>query len=199
VSFIQDNVVYRLVWAVEAARLHLEYLGAADGEPPGGTLALCLTYGVPNATAALFMQAGLRSRPQAVRAVEKAGMSFADMRQLREWVRRLRRQEIEPIAWETASEQAEWDRFLARFDHRYITAWREIETVLTIEWAVNNPPKENTRVRVDRIPGATRAIVSSVSALPLGETTIPREIRSDFFFGLVREDTTSITVSFFGP
>ena len=78
VSFIQDNVVYRLVWAVEAARLHLEHLGTADGDPPGGTLALCLTYGVPNPSAALFMQAGMRSRPQAVRAIEKVGTAFAE-------------------------------------------------------------------------------------------------------------------------
>ncbi|MHB1423671.1 MAG: DEAD/DEAH box helicase [Gemmataceae bacterium] len=198
VSFIQDNVVYRLVWAVEAARLHLEHLGTADGDPPGGTLALCLTYGVPNLASALFMQAGMRSRPQAVRAVEKAGTAFATMRELRGWVRQLRRKEIEPVAWETDVEQAEWDHFLARFDHRYVTVWRDIEAVLPVEWAAEEPPKENTRVRVNRIPGSERAIVSDVSALPLGETTIPREIRSDFFFGLVRGDTTSIAVSFFG-
>ena len=86
------------------------------------------------------------------------------MRELRSWVRQLRRKEIDPVAWETNAERTEWDHFLARFDHRHITAWRDIEAILPVEWTVEEPPRKNTRVRVDRILGTARALVSSVSA-----------------------------------
>ena len=50
-GFIQDHVVYRLVWAVEASRLHLQHLRGMGDSCPGGDLALCLTYGVPSVKA----------------------------------------------------------------------------------------------------------------------------------------------------
>src|SRR5690606_29804253 len=62
VAFIQEDVVYRLVWGVEAARLHLKYTGDIESEIPGSDLALLLTYGVPCKEAAVLMQAGLPSR-----------------------------------------------------------------------------------------------------------------------------------------
>ncbi|HUT57804.1 MAG TPA: hypothetical protein VNA25_08115, partial [Phycisphaerae bacterium] len=79
VSFVQNDVVYRLVWGVEAARLHLHLAFNSATQIPGGILAMCLTYGVPNRSAALFMQAGLSSRTLACAAAARVEIPFADM------------------------------------------------------------------------------------------------------------------------
>jgi len=198
INFIQDNVVYRLVWAVEAVRLHLQHIATTEEGPPGSTLALCLTYGVPNPACALFMQAGLRSRTLAKAVTEKVGVPLADMRELRTLIRKLRKGIIDPIVWNTDTERDEWNQFLARFDHRHIVKWRDVKAVIPVRWHASKPPNHKTRVRVVRIAGGSTGIVSSVSSRPLGETTIPAKIRCDHFLGLVRKDQKSIAVSFFG-
>ena len=71
VSFIQGDVVFRLVWGVEAARLHInQVIPPVPDIEEHPILALCLTYGVPNKRAAMFMQAGMNSRTLACKAAE---------------------------------------------------------------------------------------------------------------------------------
>jgi hypothetical protein len=94
VAFIHDHVVYRLVWAIEAARLHLLHLRGDDPEPPGGILAMCLTYGAPGVKASLLMQAGVRSRSVACEAAAMIEEDFTDYNGLARWVARLRSKEV---------------------------------------------------------------------------------------------------------
>lgn len=197
VSFVQEDIVYRLVWGVEAARLHLAHI-TENEEPAGATLAQCLTYGVPNPTSALLMQAGLRSRVLAIRAAEKADISFADMAALRRWIARLHRGKIDPIKWETDEEQREWNLFLERFDHRQLSNWRDINVTLKVAWKEGARPKAGIRVRVSRIGDSGQGAVSSVFFLPLGETTIPKDIHANHFTAVTSKDPAQIVASFFG-
>lgn len=199
VSFIQDNIVYRLVWAVEAARLHLLHIQSdeADIEPPGGTLALCLTYGVPSSSCAMFMQAGLSSRTMATVIGRGVGTDITDMETLRTWIDMLRQCLIPPVDWTTNDEREEWNRFLRRFDHHDIQQWRDIDETIPVRW-LSAPPKASIRVRVTRTGDGPAARVSSVSFVPLGETTIPESIHASHFTGKVSSDQRSIETSFFG-
>lgn len=199
ISFIQQDVVYRLVWAVEAARLHLQHLNEAEADPPGNILALCLTYGVPNQSCALFMQAGLRSRTLAVAAASQVGVSLSDMQMLRSWVDMIRDGTLREIVWPTAEQQAEWIQFLARFDHRDIAQWRDIKCFLPVRWLNADGPKPRTRIRIERLAqGRQQARVASVAGESLGTTTIPDDIDCDYFSGLVRDDQKTVAVAFFG-
>jgi DEAD/DEAH box helicase len=198
IGFIQQNVVYRLVWAVEAARLHLQHLQESEDDPPGGVLALCLTYGVPNQSCALLMQAGLRSRTLAVAAAEKVGMVFTDMPALRLWVDALRDGTLPPVEWTTVDEHAEWNCFLARFDHRDITRWRVVKCTLGVKWQVEAIPASGTHVRLERIGTTRHARVASAAAETLGTTTIAADIHCHHFIGRVGDDTNTIDVLFFG-
>lgn len=199
VSFIQENIVYRLVWAVEAARLHLLHIpqSGIEVDPPGSILALCLTYGVPSLASALFMQAGLSSRTMASQVVQKVGSPLTDMEALRNWIATLRQKQIPLIEWNTVEERAEWKRFLRRFDHHDIKKWRDIEATIPVKWS-GAPPKPNTRVRISRISDSAAANVTSVSFAPLGVSTIPEGIKANCFTGLVTKDRQFIEVAFFG-
>jgi hypothetical protein len=197
ISFIQQNVVYRLVWAVEAARVHLQFLRESEGEPPGGGLAQCLTYGVPSQTCAIFMQAGLRSRTMATALIEKLGVAIPDMDMLRAWLDTMRAGIIDPVTWNTPEETEEWEHFLRRFEHRNITTWRDIAVDLRANWS-NRVPKDTVRVRIERNGDERDATIYSATLVELGTTEIPREISTHQFTGKVSNDGASISVSFYG-
>jgi hypothetical protein len=197
VGFIQQNVVYRLVWGVEAARLHLQHLHEDEADPPGGTLALCLTYGVPNKASALLMQAGLRSRTLAVTAAANAGIDLSDMDTLRLWVDCLRDGTLPALEWSADDERAEWDVFLSRFDHRNIAKWRVITGTLPVKWHDKHLPSPGEHVRIERTTGRMGR-VASVAGESLGTTAIASDIHCHFFTGIVSDDREGIDVRFFG-
>jgi hypothetical protein len=197
VGFIQEHVVYRLVWAVEASRLHLQHLQAGLTAPPGNVLAMCLTYGVSSVKAALLMQGGVRRRSVAVAAALVLGSEVADIGGLRSWVRRLREGKVKGPTWDSADEQCEWNRFLARFEHRNHRPRRLTSVTLRVWWKKDAPPKTKTPVRVSRSADGTDALVSSISSLLLGESSLPDHVIGDYFTGRVQEDQETVRISAF--
>ena len=194
VGFIQEHVVYRLVWAVEASRLHLQHLRNTPDESPGNILALCLTYGVPSVKAALLMQGGIRSRSVATTAASMIKEEITDYRRLKSWVRRLRKGLADGPVWETEDETKEWYRFLARFDHRDSGQGSLKTFKLHAKWH-NEPAKHKATVRVSRVSGESLAIISSISSLPLGTTTLPTRVSENYFIGRVLSDKMTIRIS----
>lgn len=197
VAFIQQDVVYRLVWAVEAARLQIKHTREADEDPPGSSLALCLMYGVPNLTSAVFMQAGLRSRTLAVSVAATVGATISTAKELRTWIRAMKAGEVPDVTWSTEDERAEWAHFLSGFDYQYITRWRDIDVTLAVDWAEQPPP--HTRVRITRTKeGSSTAEVRRVSFALCGKTNLPTNIRCDELTGRVTKDGDTIRVRCFG-
>ncbi|MCZ6653818.1 MAG: DEAD/DEAH box helicase [Planctomycetota bacterium] len=197
VGFIQNDVVFRLVWGVEAARLHLHLSSGADSEIPGGSLALCLTYGVPNRCAALFMQAGMPSRTLACSLAERAQVTFADMDELHAWVESIRQGVVPNLQWENEADAAEWHRFFTRFEYRQHATWRDVEETIPVVW-IGTPPGHGEFVRVVATDQERRATVLTVSLLPIGEALLPETIRSNHLFARVSDDQQSLDASFFG-
>jgi hypothetical protein len=184
VGFIQEHVVYRLVWAVEASRLHLQHLRADSDKAPGNVLSLCRTYGVPSVKGALLMQGGIRSRSVATAAAEMIEEEITDFIELRSWVRRLYKGLVRGPVWETEYESTEWNRFVARFDHRDHRQRLLKPVRLRATWHDDKPPKHKAPVLVSRMPGQSRALISSISSLPLGTTTLPARVRGSYFTGI---------------
>jgi hypothetical protein len=150
IAFVQDGIVYRLVWGVEAARVTLESLGFLDSESDdvNGRLALCLTYGVPNITAALLLQAGLESRPLACRIVSELELEFTDRGGMQPWLSRVRAGGVMPPSL-TEDEQSAWDRFAGHV-RRQATPWRRTTGTYDVAWASSNAPEVGEHVRVER-------------------------------------------------
>jgi hypothetical protein len=198
VSFIQGDVVFRLVWGVEAARLHLSQLSMSAAPESDGILALCLTYGVPNKRSGLFMQAGMSSRTLSCKCADFAGPVFHDLGGLKSWVFAVLQGDEPSPQWTEADDKAEWTRFLQRFDHRDYADWRLRQFVLPIKWNFQ-APKAGTRVRITFEDGDISATVLSVYLARLGSSIIPEGLKlTRHFFGIVRTDQQSVDVSFFG-
>lgn len=195
VGFIQEHVVYRLVWAVEASRLHLQHLRDDSDELPGNVLALCLTYGVPSVKAALLMQGGIRTRSVATAAAAIIEEEITDFKQLKSWIRRLQKGLVTAPVWEIDDQLKEWNRFLARFGHRQNRPRSLKPMVLQATWHSDTPPKYMIPVRVTRVTGESSALILSVSSLPLGMTTLPARVSGDYFTGRVRSNRVSVRIS----
>lgn len=138
------------------------------------------------------MQGGIRSRPVAASAAAQIAQDFADFEQLKNWVRQLRAGQASGPVWTSEYDQAEWNRFLARFSHRDQRARKSRRIELLSVWNFGTAPKHKSFVRVSREPGASAAVVASVSSRPLGTTTWPPGLPGTHLLGRVRADRASI-------
>ncbi|MBX3394285.1 MAG: DEAD/DEAH box helicase [Phycisphaerae bacterium] len=195
-GFIQNDVVYRLVWGVEAARVHLHHITGSD-EVPGGMLALFLTYGVPDRQAALFLQAGLNSRRLAYQAARKTGQVFSDLTDLGMWIATIRSGEIADLDWSDAADLAAWTAFVRRFEHHEHAWWQQIDESVQVTWRTTTLAPGSV-VRLVRTPESGGASVLDASFMRVGDATYPVSVHSDHCFGTVSHDSQAVDVSMYG-
>ena len=89
--FIEDALVYRLPWAIDAIRVralsHNDVVGGFGIDDLETSLAIpALETGTLNISAAILMQAGFSSRTAAIKAVADTEANFSNTRQLTAWL-----------------------------------------------------------------------------------------------------------------
>ncbi len=148
--FIEDGLVYRLPWAMEALRVR----AAANGDVVGGPgavaaledheLGLALSAvetGTMNRSASILMQAGFNSRLAAIKAVNDTGATFATGQELRNW---LGSPEVAAFAaqpdWPTLETRSLWLDFVQEFAPRADRTWSERTYLANVNWTTAPPP-----------------------------------------------------------
>lgn len=148
--FIEDGLVYRLPWAMEALRVR----AAANGDVVGGLgavaaledheLGLALSAvetGTMNRSASILMQAGFNSRLAAIKAVNDTGATFATGQELRSW---LRSPEITAfgarVDWPTPETRSLWLDFVQEFSPRADRTWSQRTYLANVNWTTAPPP-----------------------------------------------------------
>lgn len=144
VDFVQDGVVYRLVWAVEAVRVHAEAKGVPGIEQHTGLLPLALTFGMPTRTAAFLAQSGFPMRGLALRLLTRVPRDFSDHYGLEEWIAAVHRTAHDL----SATEQAVWDRFAASRRSPLMRRWNVSVKSVQVRWTGKNLPAPGTPVRI---------------------------------------------------
>jgi hypothetical protein len=197
IAFIQDGIVYRLVWAVEATRTTLVALDCLPDGAREGHLALCLTYGVPCIPAALLQQAGLASRALAVKLVQELGLSFCDSAGLKEWLALVVDGRVTPSL--SAAEQAEWKRFASELALAMSSKWHAERSIFQVAW-LRTPPPENSLVRVRNSTTSERIIdVLSPDLQLLGTIAGGRlKVRGRYSARVIGLDSR-LRISYYGP
>lgn len=103
--------VYRLVWAIEAVRMHRRANGGTS-DLLEGSAAACLETGLPANAMAMLVRAGLPSRIAAKTAIDQLSPIITTRGELNQW---LRSPELEALSgqadWPTAETSAIWKRF----------------------------------------------------------------------------------------
>ncbi len=126
IAFVQQSIVFQLVWAIEAARTILlaTTVSAEEDEIAGDDddrmlVAICMTYGVPNVAAARMLENGIESRVLAVRLATELELTFTTKSDMNKWIYQLAN--AEPIQL-SETENCVWINFIQKNDF-FIDQW----------------------------------------------------------------------------
>jgi len=198
VQFIQDDVVYRLVWAIEAVRALGVERGEAEAGDIEGLVSLLLTYGVPSQQAALLVSAGLKSRRMATRLTADFPSSFHNHFGLRLWLEGVRA-EMAPEYW-SAEELEAWNAFLGRLDSPAQQEWVEEELQVQAQWTVSSPPETGEKVALIQDSATHKTVVTTPDLERIGwlRGGVP-QVTGGRYSAVVGPDRRTLTLTRFGP
>ena len=197
IEFLQDGIVYRLVWGVEAVRVQAiaEQLVAVD--ELSGIVALALTYGLPSVPGVLLAQAGVPSRGMVRQLLAAYPTELSDVAMIREWVSE--NAVAARALWTTNGEALLWQDFIDRWQSSTRTNWTSTVRDVEVVWD-QSPAPTATPVRVihDAEVGETAVYRLDLTRLGALAVALP-----DVEFGVTRasvaDDSQHITLARFGP
>jgi hypothetical protein len=111
-EFIEDAIVYRLTWAIEAARIWANTQSEEDAFTVPSPIVSCVEHGTINKVALVFLGAGLRSR-RAAEIVAALARAVSDRRTLRRWLKQPDVQEMgRDGSFPTVETHLQWCQFV---------------------------------------------------------------------------------------
>lgn len=154
-QFIENDVIYRLVWGIEAARVYELAQGNLAAELIDGFATAALETGTLSLAAAVLLRTGFDHRAAAIKAVNDAGANFIDVAGLRAWVDNLDPLLAGDAAWPTQASRAGWIEFSRRLRLRRRRSWGQYVLWFDdVQWD-GQIPGESEWLRVsDDGPGA---------------------------------------------
>jgi len=202
VSFIQDGIVYRLVWGVEAVRVHAVAKGDPRGVRVGNRVAMALTYGLPYLSAAFLMEAGLPSRSMALDLAELVPRPVTERSELAPWVHELITYLRRVAPWHDEESMRLWSDFVDRWQTHAQGAWVEEQNEWDVRWldARSRPlPGTGVRIVLDRVPGRGRIFSGDMEHLGdvVGRMDVNR--LQGHLDAEVGPAAATVTVTRFGP
>lgn len=195
-AFIQDGVVFRLVWAVEAVRVQAVASDHARAQELGDGPMLIFTHGVPSIQAALLCQSGYASRTGAVWLIEKLPAEFTDMDGLRAWVRTNDAALSDVDFWLSDDHRLLWNRISTTSHSDSPRRWVRRGLTVSRHWQ-GQTPSQGSFVRL--IPADERTLLVCDERLHLlGRFTVNYPTEGAVWNADVREDG-SLAIRYFGP
>jgi superfamily II DNA/RNA helicase len=205
-QFVENGLVYRLPWAMEAIRVR----GLTHGAPIGdmgltlddfelGVAVSAVETGTLNRSAALLIQAGFTSRLAAIKAVADTAAEFSSGAELRQWMRSapLAVLSADP-AWPTPETHALWNDFARSFERSASAVWTEKSFWAPAQWRQGLRPAANSALRI--LPVAGRLDILSPDGRTLGTTQMPlNPARQGLLRISVHTDLDKILLSYLGP
>lgn len=167
-EFIEDALVYRLVWAMEAVRVRQSAIDEELEWPNAGRAAVALETGTPDYCAALLIQNGLASRIAAMKAVADCPAHFTDIKGMRQWVRSRCVTEKEAYPhWPTPESATLWRAFVNGLTVTSTATWTIQNWNANVTWDQESPP-DGTHVRLLYDQSHQNMRVFSTDLEPLG-------------------------------
>ncbi|MBV9268038.1 MAG: DEAD/DEAH box helicase [Acidobacteriaceae bacterium] len=194
-SFVQDGVVFRLVWAAEAVRVQAIATEHPRRAELGDGPAFVLTYGVPTIPAALLCQMGFSSRVGAIWVPRQLAASFKNNEGLREWLRENDAILEDADFWESEDHYLLWRHAAAPSGEEYPRGWNHKTYQVAAKWSVPIP-EQGTVTRI--IPGTGRtATICGADLYPFGTVQLPFNPHGVALRGTVAS-SGQIAIDYFG-
>jgi hypothetical protein len=199
VIFIQDAFVYRLVWAVEAVRIHAQIHGDFRAVFLTGIAPLALTYGLPTQQACLLAQAGLPSRTMILHLLARYPATFATAEELSFWVGEVAAK-IPADFWPDETTAELWRTFINTSPTVNTGRWVESRTDRRVLWEKGAASLEpGSSVQLIHDAAAAQTVIYGPDLSRMGILAEPMPNLRDGYAEAVIQAPDSINVRFFGP
>jgi superfamily II DNA/RNA helicase len=170
-QFIESDLVYRLVWGMEAARVFEEAQGNALAEALNGSAVTSIETGTFNWSASVLIRSGFDHRLAAVEAVVSTDAGFDSAAEMRQWIRDLDPWYSNNSAWPSPESRPAWEAFASHVSRRRLQRWRRrTDDIYDVTWYGNAPAPETWLRVTDR--DANTAQIWSTGFDLLGEAAI---------------------------
>lgn len=147
-QFIESDIIYRLVWGIEAARVYEQAQGNPYADLIDGSATAALEAGTLNRAAAVLLRSGFDHRSAAIKAATDTGAAFHDAAGMRVWVQSLDPAVIADSEWPTSASRGAWVEFTRRLGQRRQRRWG-LHTLFIneVEWD-DEVPEAGTWLRI---------------------------------------------------
>ncbi|SOJ52509.1 putative helicase HelY [Mycobacterium simulans] len=140
-QFIEADLIYRLVWGIEASRVYEAAQGNMMADALTGTATMAIETGTLSRPAAILIRSGFDHRLAAIAAAEVTGAVFDTAAGMREWLDGLPPDITTDRAWPTSDSHAAWQEFTSRTARFRSSRWvRHTHSVDDVTWYSDSPP-----------------------------------------------------------
>jgi hypothetical protein len=153
-QFIEDDVIYRLVWGMEAAKVYEAAQSNADADTLSGSAVAAIETGTFNRAVSILIRTGFDHRLAAISAVTSTGATFDSADGMRQWI-----DDLDPAygldpEWPTPESRSAWEVFVNPSRTRRARQWsQQTQDVQEVTW-YGTPPEPDTWLRItDATPG----------------------------------------------
>jgi superfamily II DNA/RNA helicase len=167
-QFVEDGLIYRLPWGLEAIRVRAGANGdrftngMALDDYETGLLVPAIENGTLNRSAALLMQAGFNSRKAAIIAVESTGATFSNGHQLKEWIDSDAVFDLALLEeWPTPETSDLWWDFVKSYQASSEAVWSSTLTQIPVSWQQGFTPVAGTQMKIWNNEATLTHILSS--------------------------------------
>lgn len=200
VNFLQEALIYRLPWAMEAVRVHATAVAHEGASRLHGLAALAVEAGSVNRSVIMLLRCGLNSREAAITAVTTTGASFDDRAGMLMW---LKSDEVELKStednWPTQQSRHSWLQFYEWEKTGNRRNWTRETHELPVQWHVD-PPASGVHVIVEPNSTGAAGIVMSTDFIKLGLLNSSWQRPRQYIVATkVGVQPGTIIVEYFGP
>ena len=153
-QFIEADLIYRLVWGIEASRVYEAAQGNMLADALTGITTMAIETGTLSRPAAILIRSGFDHRLAAIAAAEITGAAFDSAAGMREWLDGLPPDMAADRSWPTSESHAAWQEFTSRSARYRSGRWvRQTHSVNEVKWYSESPPAASWLRVTDREDG----------------------------------------------
>jgi len=202
-QFIEDGVVYRLTWGIEAVRVRRPDLIGGDqlDRRHGLHCTALLEYGTLNASVVALLQLGLPSRKVAHEVVAHERLGLLPAAEIRNW---LRSQRLEPeTRWSYLDDAARrlWMTYITESDDPETGPWTQRPATLRLseQYIKTSSANINGMLRRKMRENDVIGEFQQIDGTPLGISNWPFGIRGPDFAPAILGPEGNIGAVYWGP
>ena len=206
-QFVEDGLVYRLPWGMEAVRVRAEanqddiYEGSTIDDYETGLVVPAVENGTLNRSAATLMQAGFNSRQAAIKAVNDCAATFTTSFALNLWLNSdIVVQQTQSGIWPTPETAPMWKAFIEEYKPSGATIWSQESTVIPAIWNLPQArPSPSTSLRVVNSDDNRTNIVAANGDIVGRAEHCLNLLNGGVYYAAVHADGQNLDITYIGP